>query len=105
MEEIRQTQNFTVVGLLAIKLQNYRYGVPRSTIAELVDCRKNLSASIGDKNFGQIATNLIVVVDSLIGYATAINNGDKVTATKLMRHAEHQWAENDKVIEEVLKNV
>lgn len=107
MDNVRQarTRRLVQFGVLANKINGYRYGVPKSVISELVDYRLKLAVMHEDKELREVATNLTEVTELLIDYAKTLNSGEKEKASELMAEAIAKWDANDKVIERMMDDV
>ncbi|MFD5851123.1 hypothetical protein ACFWGC_13110 [Cytobacillus pseudoceanisediminis] len=107
MDNVRQarTRRLVQFGILANKINGYRYGVPKSVISTLIDYRLKLAAMQDDEELRDIAANLTEVTELLIDYAKTLNSGEKEKASELMSEAIAKWDANDKVIERMMSDV
>ncbi|WP_394136907.1 hypothetical protein [Cytobacillus oceanisediminis] len=106
MSNVRQarTRRLVQFGMLANKIKGYRYGVPKSVIAELVDYRLKLTAMQDDEELSEIAGNDLEILELLLDYSKSLNSGEKEKASKLMAEAIAKWDANDKMIEGMMKD-
>jgi hypothetical protein len=98
-----RTARLVSFGVLANKINAYRYGVPKSVVRELVDYRMMLACMQDDEELRQIAENLLEVTELLIGYSKALNGGNAEMADEIMQHAVRKWNANDQVINEFIE--
>lgn len=97
-----RTRRLVQFGILANKINGYRFGVPKSVISELVDYRLKLAAMQDDEELSVIAANLLEVTELLIDYAKSFNSGEKEKASEFMAQAVAKWNANDELIKRMM---
>lgn len=98
-----RTHRLVSFGLLANKIVAYRYGVPKNVIGELVDYRLSLTAMKEDDLLGVIANKYIEVLDLLVDYCRAFNNGEQAKANEFKTQAERKWSACDVLINQLIE--
>lgn len=86
------------LGVLANKLTFYRYGVPKSVVAELVALEKDMRA---DKVLRKKGPFYFEVLNDLLAYVDAKNAGKKALADAHMSKAIARWSVIDAALMEV----
>lgn len=78
------------LGMMGNKLSYYRYGVPKSVVAELIELKKDMYA---DKVLRESAPYYLEVLADLIAFADAKNAGNKALADAHMANSVAKWDE------------
>jgi len=86
------------LGILGNKLTFYRYGIPKSVVAELEELRKEMNA---DKILRELGSFYFEVLDDLFLYVDAKNAGKKELADGYMAQAEAKWDKIESMLSEV----
>lgn len=92
-------------GILCNVIMDYKKRIPKSSIRRLKAYRAPFKAMLNDDYLGKVAENRLAVLDSLVEYAEAVNEGDEVKAAQYRKQSIAIHDEGDRYIEtEVIKN-
>ncbi|MFE4812795.1 hypothetical protein ACFQ9Y_16900 [Peribacillus simplex] len=76
-----------------------RTKISNKLISELKDSRLFLTAALGDKLIGKIAANKLLILDELIPYCNAVNEGNTQAARLHFEKAQSIHEEGDRYMD------
>lgn len=104
-EELFRARSHRLVtfGAFCNKIADYKGRIPQRVISNLSDYSLSLTAMKEDPKLKDIAVNRLEVLDLLLKYAKAHNEGDTKQAERYHKQAVKAHDKGDRLIEEVLK--
>lgn len=97
-------ERFVRFGFLCNMIDEQEKRIPKSAIRRLKTYRAPFKAILNDEYLGKLAENRLAVLDSVVAYAEAFNEGDEVKAAECRKQAIALHDEGDRLIETELLN-
>jgi hypothetical protein len=103
MDKVKHARSRRILtfGVFCNRIADYKGRIPKRIISELEGFRLSLTAMLDDEDLRIIAANRLEVLELLLQYCTAFNDGSEL-AESYRKQAIAKHEEGDRLIEEVL---